>query len=185
MQERHCVCQLCAVCQLYFFKSKATRKQLCEQMLSSHTSKIRKMPKCCLNPGMQCKQMLSTYTQRQDRMPKCCPNYPNPGRGCQVRPHFGSARFAHFSRIPHFCRVSFFCWISAGFGKFGGRCGGRSAVQYLGLFVCTKVSVSHRNTVQCSAIQGPLKIMPNYCSAVHYLTSIVQKSSNTIHYSAI
>ena len=164
MQERHCVCQLCAVCQLYFFKSKSTRKQLCEQMLSSHTSKIRKMPKCCLNPGMQYKQMLSTHTQRQDRMPKCCPNYPNPGRGCQARPHFGSARFAHFSRIPHFCRVSLFRWISAGFGKFGEeRCGERSAVQ-LGLFSCrwhsigiaqqhnSMVSALYSNTVRCIAV---------------------------------
>ena len=39
-------------------------------------------------------------------MLKCCPNCPNPGRGCRARPHFSSARFAHFSRIPHFCRIS-------------------------------------------------------------------------------
>ena len=97
--------------------------------------------------------VVHTHTQWQDRMPKCCPNYPNPGRGCQARrPHFCSARFAHFSRIPHFCRVSLFRWISAGFGKFQiwrGRCGERSAVQYLGPSIWTKVSASHRIEIQC------------------------------------
>ena len=131
-------------------------------MLSSHTSKIRKMPKCCLNPGMQCKQMLSTHTQRQDRMPKCCPNYPNPGRGCQARPHFGSARFAHFSRIPHFCRVSLFRWISAGFGKFGeeGVAGGQQCnIQGSS----SALKFQHCTVIQFNTIQVPFEVRHYFC----------------------
>ena len=113
-------------------------------------------------------------------MLKCCPNCPNPGRGCRARPHFSSARFAHFSRIPHFCRVSLFRWISAGFGKFGEeRCGERSAVQ-LGLFSCRWHSISIAQFQYCTVSALRISSIAQYqhCSATQFNgISIVQQYS--------